>query len=179
MPIDHNPPDQPDPLSGSANRSRWYWGLGLVPPLMLVWLALNGNDAWLLGIAAALAAAAVGALLVPGDPYPWRAGRLIAFCGYFLRQSFRGGIDVAWRALHPALPIDPVWIEFRLGLPPGQPRTLMIGLVNLLPGSLVAELVPDGNLLRVHVLTRESKPDLAGLEVQVARLFGLPLPPAP
>jgi multicomponent Na+:H+ antiporter subunit E len=178
MPIDHIPPDPPAP-TGIANRTRWHWGFGLVPPLMLVWLALNGNDAWPLGLAAALAAAAVGALLVPGEPYPWRAVRLIPFCVYFFRRSFRGGIDVAWRALHPALPIDPAWIEFRLKLPPGQPRTLMIGLVNLLPGSLVAELLPDDNLLRVHVLTRESDPDLGGLEAQVAQLFGLQLPPAP
>jgi multicomponent Na+:H+ antiporter subunit E len=53
------------------------------------------------------------------------------------------GLDVAWRALHPALPIEPQFQRFRLHLPEGQPRTLMVSVLSLMPGTLSAELEDD------------------------------------
>lgn len=168
-------PPAPDTLRWGALRRRW--GLGLFPPLLMVWLALNGGSGWLVGIAAAAAGAAVGATLSPGHAYPWRPVKLLAFCGYFLLQSLRGGIDVARQALHPDLPIEPCWVEYRLRLPAGQPRTLMLALANLLPGSLVADLDPRTGTVRVHVLARGFEPDLEGLETRIAAIFGLPVGP--
>lgn len=154
-------------------RRRWHWATGLFLPLWGVWLALNGSGAWAMGLAAAAAGAWAGAVLAPGDPHPWRPARLPSFLGFFLRESIRGGIDVAGRALHWRLPIAPRLIDHRLGLPAGQPRTLMISLVSLLPGTLSVDLLPATNVLRVHVLAPGGEDQLDELEARIAHLFCL------
>jgi multicomponent Na+:H+ antiporter subunit E len=147
------------------------WALGLVPPLWLVWWLLN--DAWLAGLAAALLAATCGALLAPGLTYRWRPLRLLGFVLFFIRESLRGGVDVAWRALHPQLPIAPGWVRHPLWLPAGQPRTLFVALVSLVPGTLCAEVDVQAGVLHVHVLTRTIDDGLAELQARVGTVFGL------
>jgi multicomponent Na+:H+ antiporter subunit E len=134
---------------------------------------MDGGAHAALGLAAAAVAAAVGAILVPGHPYRWRPAKLAAFAVYFVQQSLRGGIDVASRALHPRMPVDPCWVEHRLTLPPGQPRTLMLSVVTLLPGSLGADFDAARNVLHVHLLARGGDDRLAELERRIAGLFGL------
>jgi len=161
----------------SPRFARWRWALGIFWPLWGVWLALNGTAGLAAGIAAAALAALVGAWLVPGAAHPWRPLQLLPFGAFFMRQSLRGGIDVARRALHPRLPVSPCWIEHPIWLPPGQPRTLMIGVVSLLPGSLSAELDPLADVLHVHNLARDTDPGLEALQVRIGALFGLRAPP--
>ncbi len=156
------------PQSGDRIR----WGVQLTIILAVLWLALNGLDGWLVGTAACLIGGGLGAWLVPARPYPWRPHRLATFFGYFLRESLVGGLDVAWRALHPALPIEPHWVEHRLRLPSGQPRTLMISVVSLLPGTLSAELTGD-NTLVIHSIAPRPDSTIKGLEQRIVWLFSL------
>ena len=90
-------------------------------------------------------------------------------------RSLLGGVDVAWRAFHPSMPIAPEIIEYPLRLPPGLPRVFMMNTVNLLPGTLSATL--ERSVLKVHVLVRQKAylPELKAVEHSVARLFGLSL----
>jgi len=152
---------------------RWQWGLGLFLPLLIVWVALNGTDAWWLGPIAAAAGAAVGAWLAPGDPHPWRLARLPRFAGFFLWQSLVGGLDVARRALDPRLPVAPCFVDHPMWLPPGQPRTLMVSVVCLMPGSLSVDVDLCDNVLNVHLLVPRGSRTLDALEAEVGRLFGL------
>jgi multicomponent Na+:H+ antiporter subunit E len=170
----------PPPTTAAQPRfARWRWAAGIFWPLLGVWLALNGSTGWLAGIGAAALAALAGAWLVPGAAHPWRPLQLVPFVAFFLGQSLRGGIDVARRALHPRMQVSPGWIEHPIWLPPGQPRTLMIGVVSLLPGSLSAELDPDSQVLHVHTLAGEVDPGLEALQVRIGEIFGLRAPTAP
>jgi len=155
-------------------RSRMRWGIQLTIILAVVWLALNGLSGWILGLLVCLAGGLAGARAVPAHPYPWRPHRLANFAAYFLRASLAGGIDVAWRAMHPKLPIEPRWIEYPLNLPPGQPRTLMISVVSLLPGTLSADL-RDDRVLVIHALSGPGQPAIEALEKRIQRLFSLDL----
>ncbi len=94
---------------------------------------------------------------------------------FFLINSLLGGADVAWRALHPDLPIAPDLLKYLLRLPPGLPRVFMANTVSLLPGTLSAAL--DQNILRIHVLDsrRDVLAELEALEQRVARMFGTSL----
>ena len=170
-------PHRPDAPERQARRMqprvRWHWGAGLFLPLWGVWLALNGSNAWALGVVVAAAGALAGAVLAPGDPYPWRPARLLSFALFFVHESVRGGIDVAGRALHRRLPIAPHFIDYPLTLPPGQPRTLMISVVSLLPGTLSVDLPAGTPQLRVHVLTSGGERGLDALQARIAVLFGL------
>jgi multicomponent Na+:H+ antiporter subunit E len=158
---------------GRPRVRRWGGAVGLFVPLLLLWLALHGIQALHFGVAAAALGTAAGLLAAPGDPCPLRLLRLPGFILYFLYHSLRGGVDVAWRALHPGLPVAPCFVEHPLSLPAGPPRTLMVSLISLLPGSLCVEVDEARQRLLVHLLDESAAHTLPSLERQVARLAGL------
>lgn len=160
-------------ITPATGKQRWTWAAQIFVVLLLLWLLLNGLDRFLAGLLAAAAGAGLGAWLVSGRPHPWKPHRLIWFAGFFLWESFKGGVDVAWRAMHPGLRINPCFSGYRIDLPAGQPRTLMVATVSLLPGTLSANLSEDGRDLEVHALMPEAMASVQRLEAWVAWLFSL------
>jgi multicomponent Na+:H+ antiporter subunit E len=157
----------------NAPRSRWPRFVWTGAIAALAWLGLNGNDlgSWLIGAPTALAAAGLGALL-RADPRPrlrWRG--LPPFAVFFLRESLRGGWDVAWRVFHPRLPVAPGFIHFATVLPEGPARHLFANVVSLLPGTVAAGF--DGTGVIVHAIDVNSgvETSLRAVERRVARLF--------
>jgi multicomponent Na+:H+ antiporter subunit E len=146
--------------------------------LALLWLGLTGGDLRypLLAIVVIAGATAASVALVPRGSHGWRLIGAVRFVPLFVRQSVLGGIDVARRALAPARPIAPDFVEYRLRLPAGAPQTLFTAVVSLLPGTLSTEL-GDGMLI-VHVLDRrmDTQRTLGDLERRVADLYGASLP---
>ena len=139
---------------------------------LMWWILTDGAlDSWLIGTPAVILATLVSVVLLP--PFSWSLPGLVRFVPFFLWRSLYGGVDVARRALQPALPISPRLFDHRWRLPPGLPRVLMANTVSLLPGTLSAEL--DKHHLRVHVLdqTGTYAAELALIEARVAGLFGL------
>jgi multicomponent Na+:H+ antiporter subunit E len=102
------------------------------------------------GLGAAEAALLVSVRLAPPAERPLRLLALAAMAPGFFRRALFGGIDVAWRAFHPRLPLRPGWIAYRPRLPAGAPRVVLGGEISLLPGTLVAGGEQDR--LLVHCL---------------------------
>jgi multicomponent Na+:H+ antiporter subunit E len=142
--------------------------------LVLIWLALNGLDGWPFGLVAACLGAMAGGMLAVGMPHPWRPHRLAGFLLFFLVESFKGGVDVAWRAFQPRLMVQPEFHTYAMNLPEGQPRTLMVSVISLLPGTLSADLSNDGNQLVVHTLMPEAMDSVDRLDTRIRQLFSLP-----
>jgi multicomponent Na+:H+ antiporter subunit E len=143
----------------------------------LLWAVLTEGRIHGLGLAMLAVGAGAWTSLALVPP---RSGRLsvngiATFVFYFLRQSLLGGVDVARRALHPALPIHPGFLDYRLRLPDGPARVFLANTVSLLPGSLCAEL--RDSHLRVHLLDSRSpaRDKLEELEERVARVFATEL----
>ena len=143
-----------------------------------LWWVLTGGEtaSWLIGAPAV--ALVLGWNLRQDDtlqPLPSLSG-FIGFIGYFLRESLRGGIDVALLALSPTLTVRPHFDSYRLRLPDGAARRVFINTVSLLPGTLSADL--HGRSLIVHRLREvpHGNTDLHDCEQRVARLFGMALP---
>jgi multicomponent Na+:H+ antiporter subunit E len=145
--------------------------------MALIWLGLNGADgySWIVGAPAVIAAAWISLGLLPTISWHWSAVGAMAFAGYFLRESFRGGWDVAKRALAPKLRLSPGIVCLRPRLPPGPARCFFYGTISLLPGTAVVAIGEDE--LRVHVLdlAPERAEELRTLENRVAALFRLDL----
>lgn len=159
----------------AVRHERLLWALQTGVMLYAIWFALDGIGSPLTGLLFSVAGAATGAWLAPGVPYPWRPLRLIAFSAWFVRKSWAGGVDVARRALAPSLPIEPCWQEYRLRLGPGLPRTAFVSVISLLPGTLSVRVLPEHDVLLVHMLVPGSADELDDLEARIARLFSVPL----
>jgi multicomponent Na+:H+ antiporter subunit E len=154
--------------------ARSVWALEVSLALALLWFALNGFERLLVGLLAAAAGGVLAGALASERPYRWRPLRLVGFVGFFVAESFRGGVDVAWRALRRELPIQPAFRWFRHGLPAGQPRTLLVSILSLLPGTLSADLVDDGATLVVHTLTTGASASVERLQSRIRWLFAIP-----
>jgi len=143
---------------------------------LLWWVIAQGQaSAWLIGLpAVALAAMASVYFGRAALPRISLAG-LWGFVTLFLRESVRGGLDVARRTLAPRLRIQPGFKSYRLRLNEPSARVLLINCLSLLPGTLAARL--DDDRVELHLLDAgvDPEPDLLRLEQAIARLFCLPL----
>ncbi|WP_162300801.1 Na+/H+ antiporter subunit E [Alkalilacustris brevis] len=138
--------------------------------LAAVWLVLAGagGDALLVGLLVVPVATWISLRLLPASGGV-RLYRMLLFLPGFLWRSLLGGVDVAWRVFHPALPIRPGWIKEPVNLSDGGKVALGAEL-SLMPGTLVAG--SDGPMLLVHVLdTRQHTAD--AVHVEEARIATL------
>lgn len=169
-------PDPPEAEPARSNAGLWRARATRVPLFAGLWVVVTGTDpaAWLIGIPAVLLAAWAVERFGPGASWPLSLTGALRFIAYFMRESLRGGLDVAARTLGPRLRIAPGFLTYRCRLPAGRPRVLFANCVSLLPGTLTAELI--GAELAIHLLDANApaQDDLARLEEAIARLFALP-----
>lgn len=120
--------------------------------LGVFWLVLTGGDVsgWVVGAIAAGLATAISLRLLPPGSRRVSPLRAVVLLPGFLMRSLAGGLDVAWRALHPRMPLDPGWISYSSRLPAGLARVSLGGEVSLMPGTLVAGSVDER--LYIHCL---------------------------
>ena len=157
-----------------ASRYSTAWFVQVFCVLLLVWISLNGLENLLTGTLAAAAGAALGTWLAPEDPYPWRPLRWLWFAGFFVTESFRGGFDVAMRALRPDLPINPVIERRTIVVSQGKPTMLLTSFISLLPGTLSVWLDPAEQTLQVHYLAPETIASVDRLEKKLSWVFAEP-----
>ncbi len=145
--------------------------------LAALWYVLtDGQEAsWGVGIPTLIAGTYASLLLRSPHAWRWRLVGLARFLPVFFWLSWRGGFDVARRALHPQCPLAPGWLIYPLKLPIGPARIFFANTVSLLPGTLSADLEDDR--LTVHILDERFSllASLQSLESLVAGLFGLDL----
>jgi multicomponent Na+:H+ antiporter subunit E len=120
---------------------------------LVLWLILAGFYPGDLPAAVVAVAAATWAslrLLPPGALRlsPIGIARLVL---RFPLQSLVAGVDVAWRAFHPRLPLRTGYVTYEHQLPPGIARDAFCAYASLMPGTLPADTDEGGRLL-VHCL---------------------------
>lgn len=154
-----------------ADRVRGRISLQLTVFLVILWLALTGLEDWFFGLIAITLSLTASGWLAPMQLTRFSLPGLLRYLLFFFHQSLAGGVDVAWRILHPRLPLAIHDCHYRLSLPAGQARTVFIGTVSLLPGTLSRDLL--GDTLRVHSIAGDPARNLERLEHRVTDLFGL------
>ncbi len=170
-------------------RQRVRFAVRVAPVLFVVWLLLDGVQNIAVGVVATALGTVVAGLVPPLRPIALRLVAVPGFAVFFVIESFRGAVDVAWRAMHPSLPIVPHLECYSIRLPLGPARTMFVGVVSLLPGTLSADLPAEdsqgpsgesadaGDTLVVHAITGDPAEGLRRLEVRIGRLFGVDLGP--
>jgi multicomponent Na+:H+ antiporter subunit E len=120
---------------------------------LVLWLVLVGGvdpadrPAGILAIAAATWASL---RLLPAAPRRLSPTALARLALRFFRQSIVAGVDVAWRALDPRLPLRPGFVTYAAHLPPPALHALC-SLMSLSPGTLPAGRNESGAIV-VHCL---------------------------
>jgi multicomponent Na+:H+ antiporter subunit E len=117
------------------------------------WVILSGLNPLDLaaGFFTAIAAAWASLVLLPPGRWSLRPLVLARLVLRFLRQSIVAGLDVAWRALDPRMPLRPGFVVYPSRLPPGPARNAFCTLTSLLPGTLPSGTDASGNLF-IHCL---------------------------
>lgn len=144
---------------------------------VLVWIAIAGVNPLdlVVGIFAATLAVAASLLLLPPGQFKVSPAAFFFLFLRFLKQSLIAGVDVAWRALDPRLPVKPGFVVFRPTLPAGPKRDAFCTMTSLLPGTLPCGPADDGGLF-IHCLdTRQPVAEqLAGEEALFIKAVGGP-----
>ena len=133
------------------------------------WVILSGFDPadLAVGAVAALLATWASLHLVPVDQVRVRPMAMARLALRFLGQSISAGVDVAWRALHPRMPLRPGIVVYPVRFPPGTARNAFTALTSLVPGTVPAG-VKEGQLV-YHCLD-VGQPVVAQLAAEEAAL---------
>ena len=68
----------------------------------------------------------------------------------FLWEVFKANIDVAYRVLHPNLPIKPGIIKVKSSLKSDMALTFLANSITLTPGTLSVDIDKDNGILYIH-----------------------------
>ncbi|HEU5096723.1 MAG TPA: Na+/H+ antiporter subunit E [Reyranella sp.] len=111
--------------------------LGRAVLFFAFWLMIAGYDPadLLIGLATAALATWASLRLLPPARVRLRPGVLAWFILHFLGQSVRSGMQVAWLAFRPSMPIRPGVIPYRTNLS-GSTLSAFCAISSLLPGTL-------------------------------------------
>jgi multicomponent Na+:H+ antiporter subunit E len=146
--------------------------------ILLVWPVSPVDGRLLIGdIVAGLVVAAFVALVM-GQMIRRNFVRLLNPVSYFWAFVYvfvfsyyviKGGVDVAWRVLHPAMPINPGIVKVKSVLKTDTGRTMLANSITLTPGTLTMEVTDDG-VFYIHWLSVRDVDEEAAAK-QILRRF--------
>jgi multicomponent Na+:H+ antiporter subunit E len=73
----------------------------------------------------------------------------------FLWECFKANIDVAYRVLHPALPINPGIVKVKTVLKSDVGLTFLANSITLTPGTMTVDIDKDNGVLYIHCINVE------------------------
>ena len=79
---------------------------------------------------------------------PQRYGWLILYIFIFLWECIKANFDVAYRVLHPAMPIKPGIVKVELGIKTDLAKTMLANSITMTPGTIAVDVIDD--VMYVH-----------------------------
>ena len=105
-------------------------------------------------LAAALVAYLAGDLFVQRPHLMHNPVRYWYFCFFYLPVVFweclKANLDVAYRVVHPALPIHPGIVRVKTGLKSDTALTFLANSITLTPGTMSVDVDKDKGIIYVH-----------------------------
>jgi multicomponent Na+:H+ antiporter subunit E len=124
--------------------------LALFIVLMLIWLLFTFSLAFsnlIVGVVcAAIAAAIFGRYYPKGSrmflqPHRYFWGVIYLFI--FFWECIKANFDVAYRVLHPGLPIKPGIVKVKLNVSGEMARTMLANSITMTPGTITIDIIDD------------------------------------
>jgi multicomponent Na+:H+ antiporter subunit E len=95
---------------------------------------------------------------------PQRYFWLIVYLLVLIWECIKANFDVAYRVLHPAMPIKPGIVKVKLELQSDFARAMLANSITMTPGTIAVDIV--GDYLYVHWIYVSSKdPDIYGKKI--------------
>ncbi len=126
-----------------------------------IWCVLNWPPGWqslILGlpVTALVAWLTCGLPAAASGPALLRPARLWYFCAWYLPvywwECLKANLDVAYRVLHPALPICPAVVRVQTGLHSDVALTMLANTISLTPGTTSVDVDQARGILYVHCM---------------------------
>lgn len=120
--------------------------------LLLTW-RLNWEGLILGGIIAIMAGLIFGQMLEGADfkfLHPIRIFWFLIYIPVFTWEMTKANFDVAYRVIHPQMPIDPGIVKVKTGLKSEMGKTFLANSITLTPGTLTVDI--DGDILFIHCI---------------------------
>ena len=143
--------------------------------LFTFWLLLSGHFDLLhltLGVICALLVTGISHQLLIGEAgLSTGFGQVFRFFRYLpwlLYQIAVANIDVAYRVLHPKMPIDPVIVTFKGNLRTDFGKVLFANSITLTPGTVTIDI--EQNEFTVHAITASAVEALPKMQAEVRRV---------
>ncbi len=137
--------------------------------VLLVWPfsgSAGVSERWFIGFVVCFFVAYLEIRTLPQFPlvFPWSPLRwywLFRFALRFLRLMLVANLDVAYRVLHPSLPIKPGIVKVKTCLKNPMARLILANAITLTPGTLVVDMDSDGSLYVHWICVLDEKPEIA------------------
>jgi multicomponent Na+:H+ antiporter subunit E len=75
---------------------------------------------------------------------------LIIYVLYFVWECVKANFDVAYRVLHPRLPVNPGILRVKIGLKFPLSRTVLANSITMTPGTIAVDIIDD--VMYVHCI---------------------------
>ena len=82
--------------------------------------------------------------------HPKRYFWLIIYIIYFAWECIKANFDVAYRVLHPSMPVRPGIVKVKLTLKRPLARTILANSITMTPGTITVDIIDD--ILYVHCI---------------------------
>lgn len=144
---------------------------------LIIWCLFNwvpDGAHILMGIVvASIVAYILGDLVVQRPHLLWRPGRYVHFLFHyvpvFLWEVLKANIDVAYRIIHPELPLEPGIVKVKTTLRSDIAFTLLANSITLTPGTMSVDIDKDRAVLYVHWIDVRSRDIEAATKIIVDR----------
>jgi len=134
---------------------------------LLLTFDLSTNNLIVGGVAALLVSSYFGRFFIRKyrnifDPrrYFW----FIVYLLVFIWECLKANLDVAYRVLHPAMPIKPGIVKVRLALKTNIARTILASSITMTPGTITVDIIDD--FIYIHwIYVSSTEPEVYGRKV--------------
>jgi len=95
---------------------------------------------------------------------PQRYAWLLLYIFVFLWECIKANFDVAYRVLHPAMPIKPGIVKVHLGVKSDLAKTMLANSITMTPGTIAVDVI--GQVMYVHwIYVSSSDPNVYSRKV--------------
>jgi len=150
------------------------WGLLTWIPELVTTRVLDGQHV-VAGLAAALIVALLTGNLAVSRPgilkHPHRYWHFFAeYVPVFVWEVIKANLDVAYRVLHPRLPVNPGIVKIKTSLKSDIALTFLANSITLTPGTMSVDIDADNGVLYVHWIDVRSQ-DVEENSRRIAKRF--------